>query len=353
MPSELNPKATGIISNPRLADLLLSQQVVKFSTPAPPTGYKEPITYEISQLISHEFSFQANFYPFFPCKGKVPIGLDGKNLAGWPSHKGFTLSECLAVKAATGIGVRTSLKLLALDFDGESAIQFACDIGLNPFKYETWHIHRKKEFGRFKLLFQPAKYQIAELQGGEFQAKHKTKDAVLDEDGKVIAKGEALEVFLTNQRQVVVFGEHPDNDSYLWHDLGPGLLTWPPKEVWEWVKSMEPKALEKTPTSTRRSPHRPGQTNRLNPCPICGRNSRSGNDLWCEKTHDGIIFCMPGSTFNAEQKHGPLRVGAIVDGYALVKRTPMGGGDCLTFMVHKPTRRPRRPSRPKRRLSDV
>ena len=315
MPSELNPKATGIISNPRLADLLLSQQVVKFSTPAPPTGYKEPITYEISQLISHEFSFQANFYPFFPCKGKVPIGLDGKNLAGWPSHKGFTLSECLAVKEATGIGVRTSLKLLALDFDGESAIQFACDIGLNPFKYETWHIHRKKEFGRFKLLFQPAKYQIAELQGGEFQAKHKTKDAVLDEDGKVIAKGEALEVFLTNQRQVVVFGEHPDNDSYLWHDLGPGLLTWPPKEVWEWVKSMEPKALE--------------------------------------KTHDGIIFCMPGSTFNAEQKHGPLRVGAIVYGYALVKRTPMGGGDCLTFMVHKPTRRPCRPSRPKRRLSDV
>jgi len=43
---------------------------------------------------------------------------------------------------------------------------------------------------------------------------------------------------------------------------------------------------------------------------------------------------MPGSTFSAEKKHGPLKVGDVVNGYALVKRTDVGGGDCLTFMVH-------------------
>tara|TARA_Y100001968_G_C19302542_1_gene689884 strand:- start:781 stop:903 length:123 start_codon:yes stop_codon:yes gene_type:complete len=32
------------------------------------------------------------------------------------------------------VGVRLSADLGALDFDGESAIQFACDVGINPFK---------------------------------------------------------------------------------------------------------------------------------------------------------------------------------------------------------------------------
>jgi hypothetical protein len=45
---------------------------------------------------------------------------------------------------------------------------------------------------------------------------------------------------------------------------------------------------------------------------------------------------MPGSTFSAEQRHGPLMLGQVVDGWALVKRTPIGEGDVLTFKVHRP-----------------
>lgn len=46
---------------------------------------------------------------------------------------------------------------------------------------------------------------------------------------------------------------------------------------------------------------------------------------------------MPGSTFSAEQAHGPLVVGkSVVNGWALVKRTPIGEGDVLTFKVHQP-----------------
>jgi len=41
---------------------------------------------------------------------------------------------------------------------------------------------------------------------------------------------------------------------------------------------------------------------------------------------------MPGSTFSAEQTHGPLEIGQVVNGYALVKRT----GDVLTFKPHQP-----------------
>jgi hypothetical protein len=45
---------------------------------------------------------------------------------------------------------------------------------------------------------------------------------------------------------------------------------------------------------------------------------------------------MPGTTFNAEQRHGPLTIGQVVDGWALVKRSPIAEGDVLTFKVHRP-----------------
>jgi hypothetical protein len=46
---------------------------------------------------------------------------------------------------------------------------------------------------------------------------------------------------------------------------------------------------------------------------------------------------MPGSTFSAEQRHGPLRIGQIIDGgWSLVKRTPIGEGDVMTFTQHRP-----------------
>ena len=54
---------------------------------------------------------------------------------------------------------------------------------------------------------------------------------------------------------------------------------------------------------------------------------------------------MPGSTFSAEQKYGSLRIGQVVDGYALVARTAIGEGDVLTFKTHQPL-----PSRRKQHL---
>jgi hypothetical protein len=38
----------------------------------------------------------------------------------------------------------------------------------------------------------------------------------------------------------------------------------------------------------------------------------------------------------AELAHGPMRIGQVVDGWALVKRTPIGDGDVLSFKAHRP-----------------
>ena len=69
----------------------------------------------------------------------------------------------------------------------------------------------------------------------------------------------------------------------------------------------------------------------MNPCPICGRDA----GLWCSQTAAGLILCMPGVTFNAEERHGPLSIGQVVDGWALVKRTPIPEGDVLSFKPHR------------------
>jgi len=84
-------------------------------------------------------------------------------------------------------------------------------------------------------------------------------------------------------------------------------------------------------TGSKPSSRRHGTT-RLDPCPICGRHG----SLWCEQTKEGLILCMPGVTFNAEHRHGSLTIGQVVDGWALVKRSPIAEGDVLTFKVHRP-----------------
>jgi hypothetical protein len=94
---------------------------------------------------------------------------------------------------------------------------------------------------------------------------------------------------------------------------------------------------------------------RLDPCPICGRNSRGGNSLWCGQATDGLIFCMPGSTFNADPS-GSMALGTVVNGFALMKRTPIAEGDCLIFGPDRPinpSRRTRRPQRTFRSRVDV
>ena len=252
------------------------------------------------------------------------------------------------------VGARTGLltgPLLCFDFDGETSF----DLDLQPWAVTTWQVHRDTDPWRLKVLFRPTPEQIAQLPaqsdgGVEFQAKTLTAPAGPG------AKGEALEVFFDGGRQVILLGQHPSSGgNYIWPaGLGPEQLSAPPEQWWAHALERAAAVAAGAHRSTgRRSSTRNGTT-RLNPCPICGRHDGpGGSELWCEQTTDGLILCMPGSTFSAEQRWGPIRMGQVLDDqWALVKRTPAETGEVLTFKAHqpkpKPDRRPRRPQRPSR-----
>ena len=225
------------------------------------------------------------------------------------------------------IGARTGMltgPLLAFDFDGATSLT----LGLDPTEVNTWQVHRNTDPARLKVLFRPTLEQLTELpSGAEFQGKTITAPKT---DTR---KGEALEVFFDGGRQVIVLGEHPSSrGNYYWPaDLGPEARTAPPQRWWSHALQVAGDCRQRLSSGSKPSSRRHG-TKRLDPCPICGRHG----SLWCEKTRQGLILCMPGSTFSAEAAHGPLRIGQVVDGWALVKRTPIAEGDVLSFKAHRP-----------------
>ncbi len=286
---------------------------------------------EICRL-KYKLYLKESIWEFLPVKGKKPIGLDGKYLTDWP-NKNFSIKECFTAKGLTGIGVKTGLHLLCLDFDGESAFEYAWSKeGINPIT-NSWEVHRTDEPWRFKALFQPLPEQIALLPNGEFDGKAVTKAAVKDADGKELKKAEALEVFLKRGRQVVILGRHPDGGKYYWptknefENLKP--LNPPSDSIWNFVLKVANQKNAPSSKSSKARCYPTSSTKRLNPCPICGRN----RDLWYSENPDGSIFCGNGSTFSAEIAHGPLKIGDVVPGgYAVA----CIGDDCTTFKVHKP-----------------
>ena len=271
--------------------------------------------------------------PFDVDLALLPIGWGneqkGPMLDGWQHHGGFTVAELQQHQRIRSVGARTGLltgPLLAFDFDGATSL----NLGLNPATGGSWQVHRNTDPNRLKVLFKPTLEQLLELpSGAEFSGKTTTAPAT------ETAKGEALEVFFAGGSQVIILGEHPSsNGYYYWPDgMGPEQLTAPPAEWWAHALQIANKCHHNKTTGSKPCSRRNG-TRRLNPCPICGRHG----SLWCEQTQQGLILCMPGSTFSAEQRHGPLRIGQVVDGWALVKRTPINDGDVLTFKAHRPRR---------------
>ena len=273
--------------------------------------------------------------PFEADLALLPIGWGdeqkGPMLKGWQHHSGFTVAQLQAHRSMRSVGARTGLltgPLLAFDFDGETSFH----LGPHPADVGSWQVHRTTDPWRLKVLFRPTLEQLSELPGGaEFFGKTITAPKT------DTAKAEALEVFCSGGRQVIVLGEHPSSGGhYYWPSyLGPEELDAPPDDWWAHALEIAHQSHHNKTTGSKPSTNRHG-TQRLNPCPICGRhNGAGGSALWCEQTQRGLILCMPGSTFSAEAAHGPLRIGQVVDGWALVKRTPIGEGDVLTFKVHR------------------
>jgi len=274
--------------------------------------------------------------PFEQDLALLPIGWGderkGPMLEGWQHHDGFTVAQLLQVRGMRSVGARTGLltgPLLAFDFDGQTSFE----LGLDPSAVDSWQVHRTTDPWRLKVLFRPTLEQLSQLPGGaEFHGKTITAPKTNT------AKAEALEVFFDGGRQVIVLGQHPSSGGlYFWPDgMGPEAMEPPPSTWWAHALEIAQKHHHNKATGSKPSSNRHG-TRRLNPCPICGRhNGPGGSALWCEQTRQGLILCMPGSTFSAEVRHGPLRIGQVVDGWALVKRTPISEGDVLAFVAHRP-----------------
>ena len=269
--------------------------------------------------------------PFEADLALLPIGWGtehkGPMLEGWQHHGGYSVAQLQQHRQMRSVGARTGMltgPLLAFDFDGATSLT----LGLDPTEVSTWQVHRNTDPARLKVLFRPTLEQLTELPGGaEFQGKTITAAKT------ITAKGEALEVFFDGGRQVIVLGEHPSsNGTYYWPaGMGPEALTAPPERWWAHALQVAADCRQRLSSGSKPSSRRHG-TQRLDPCPICGRHG----SLWCEQTQQGLILCMPGSTFSAEAAHGPLRIGQVVDGWALVKRTPIAEGDVLSFKAHRP-----------------
>ena len=261
----------------------------------------------------------------------LPVGWGsdkkGPMLDDWQHHGGYTVAQLQQHRQMRSVGARTGMltgPLLAFDFDGATSLA----LGLDPSAVGSWQVHRNTDPARLKVLFRPTLEQLTELPGGaEFQGK--TITAPKTDYGK----GEALEVFFDGGRQVIVLGEHPSSGgTYYWPaGMGPEELTAPPERWWAHALQIAADCRQRLSSGSKPSSRRHG-TKRLDPCPICGRHG----SLWCEQPQQGLILCMPGSTFSAEAAHGPLRIGQVVDGWALVKRTPIAEGDVLSVKAHRP-----------------
>ncbi len=319
----------------RLSDPLLQLQRDNHGKSTAPTGLQDA---PAASYASDRAQWRQDLHrlqPFEADLALLPIGWGTENkgpmLSGWQHHDGFIVAELQRFKGIKSVGARTGLltgPLLCFDFDGASAIEYGLDQLIDPGWACTWQVHRDNDPHRLKVLFRPTPEQIAQLPGGaEFQGK--TITAPKTDTGK----GEALEVFFDGGRQVILLGEHPSTGgNYYWPaDMGPEALSSPPGNWWEHALQIAANCRNRLSKGSKPSSNR-HSTRRLDPCPICGRHG----SLWCEQTREGLILCMPGSTFSAEQRHGPLSIGQVVDGWALVKRSPIAEGDVLTFKVHRP-----------------
>ena len=316
---------------PRLPDPLLKLQQDNHGKSTALTGLKDATHASYASDRARWRQDLHRLQPFEAELALLPIGWGaeqkGPMLEGWQHHGGFTVEQLQGRYGIRSVGARTGLltgPLLCFDFDGATSLS----LGLDPTEVSTWQVHRNTDPARLKVLFRPTLEQLTELPGGaEFQGKTITAAKT------ITAKGEALEVFFDGGRQVIVLGEHPSSSGhYFWPDeLGPEALSAPPAHWWEHALRIAEDCQQRLSSGSKPSSRRHG-TQRLDPCPICGRHG----SLWCEQTQQGLILCMPGSTFSAEQRHGPLVLGQVVDGWALVKRTPIGEGDVLSFKAHRP-----------------
>jgi hypothetical protein len=241
-------------------------------------------------------------------------------LREWSSHPGYRIAEITTTPNVKSIGLITN-PLLCFDFDGETSLAFARTTGIE--ECESWVVARSTDPHRFKVLFAPTPTQLGELPDGQITHSRLTKPAVRDDNGNVIAKGEALEVFCHPGRQVIVLGDHvKSGGQYYWPEgRGPEQLAPPPPAWWDYIMEL----AADYPRSAKRQGMGSGEAwVRLDECPICGRGPQ--DNPVCQLTGDGqVLRCFVGSTFHPPTGLAPGQYARRTD-WAFVREDDVGWG---------------------------
>ena len=231
-----------------------------------------------------------------PGERKTPADLHtGLPLSGWPTAKHTVQEIQSACKKVIAAGTRTGKDahgLLVFDLDGETAVGWCLEHRCDPAATPTWQIHRNTDESRLKVAFRLSDAQQQQL--GQIKTKVETKPPVKDAAGKVIAKGEAVELF-HGTGQVILLGQHHKSEGlYFWPDsMGPEDLAPIPESWWQAALTIAGDTTTKAATTKARSTGK-GDWRSLDPCPICGRDTTG----YCSQHKDGkTIRCFHGSTF--------------------------------------------------------
>ena len=269
----------------------------------------------------------------------VGVGPEGKGpmVHNWPKCPGFAaaaLYERFPKARAVGVILHP---LLCFDIDGRSAEEFILSTGRKPAGVTTWRINRTTDPYRYKLLFLPTAAQLEQLAGNQTSHSHQTRAKVTDENGNVLEKGEAEEIFCHPGRQVIVAGEHPKSGGYyFWPDgCGPEALAPPPADWWQRVVDVSQQSARNSIRYDRKKDvFGSDGWERIPECPICGRGP-DDNPL-CQLHRDGkTLRCFLGQTFSPPTN---LVRGQLVAGtdWAFSRVSSSGWGEFLTFVKDEP-----------------
>ena len=163
--------------------------------------------------------------------------------------------------------------------------------GCDPAAAKTWQIIRSSDPHRLKVLWRVPTDLWPAL--GEVRTARGLKPAVKDASGRILAKGEGLELYF-GVGQILLLGLHPESGGqYSWQRSPAELVDIPPD--W-WGFALE--LADNTPAEQRgqrsRSATGSGDWRRLQRCPICGRGERPA----CQRYRDGdTIRCLHGETY--------------------------------------------------------
>jgi hypothetical protein len=271
--------------------------------------------------------------PLLPCKGKTPMDpATGGNMRGWPTAA-YTPHQIAALgDQITGCGTRTGRDaggLLAFDLDGAAGVSFARERGCDPAAAKTWQIIRSSDPHRLKVLWRvPADlWPVLE----DVRTARGLKPAVKDASGRILAKGEGVELYF-GVGQILLLGLHPESGGqYSWQRSPAELVDIPPD--W-WGLALE--LADNTPTEQRgqrsRSATGSGDWRRLQRCPICGRGERPA----CQHHRDGdTIRCLHGETYKPPAN---MRRGELIPGtpWAFCRTQNVGWAEFSIFRRHQP-----------------